>query len=492
MLKKCDLSRTIDDRTLAEKVMPLQQRIGELQRQLRDEKIPVIIVIEGWNASGITMTIQELVRHLDPRGFTLSSIGSPAGQERTHPLMWRFWNRIPAAGRIAIFARSWYSRALAEETCSPGWERRVDRVICTINRFERNLSDDGTIIIKIFLHISKKEQKKRLLERETNPLTAWMITQGDWDFHRDYDAYLPVIETFLKRTGTPHAPWTVVGATDPNHTLLTCYSAIVTSLERTLPKVVQKKTQEIKTRSRFSPEIVPVARRSSAPDQRERKEYEERVFAAQKKVRDCQYRLYKRTIPLAIVFEGRDAAGKGGTIMRLTYDLNPRGYRVMPVAAPNDHEKGHHYLWRFIMNYPNAGHITIYDRSWYGRVLVERVEGLCTKPEWKRAYTEINEMEEEFRNWGGGLLKFWLEVSPGEQLRRFRQREADPNKQWKITEEDWQNREKWDLYGEAIDEMFAKTSTKYAPWTVIESDDKWYARTKTLETVADYCEQLLQ
>ena len=178
--------------------------------------------------------------------------------------------------------------------------------------------------------------------------------------------------------------------------------------------------------------------------------------------------------------------------MRLTYDLNPRGYRVMPVAAPNDHEKGHHYLWRFIMNYPNAGHITIYDRSWYGRVLVERVEGLCTKPEWKRAYTEINEMEEEFRNWGGGLLKFWLEVSPGEQTQRFRQREADPNKQWKITEEDWQNREKWDLYGEAIDEMFAKTSTKYAPWTVIESDDKWYARTKTLETVADYCEQLLQ
>ena len=206
MLKKCDLSRTIDDRTLAEKVMPLQQRIGELQRQLRDEKIPVIIVIEGWNASGITMTIQELVRHLDPRGFTLSSIGSPAGQERTHPLMWRFWNRIPAAGRIAIFARSWYSRALAEETCSPGWERRVDRVICTINRFERNLSDDGTIIIKIFLHISKKEQKKRLLERETNPLTAWMITQGDWDFHRDYDAYLPVIETFLKRTGTRMLP----------------------------------------------------------------------------------------------------------------------------------------------------------------------------------------------------------------------------------------------------------------------------------------------
>ncbi|MGA2162037.1 MAG: polyphosphate:AMP phosphotransferase [Methanoregula sp.] len=492
MLKKCDLSKKTDDRTFARKIAPLQERLGELQRQLRDEKIPVIIVIEGWNASGITMTIQELIRYLDPRGFTLSSIGAPTVQEKNHPLMWRFWNRIPAAGRFAIFARSWYSRALAEETDGPGWEKRMDRSICSINRFERVLSDDATIIIKIFLHISKKEQKKRLLERETNPLTSWMITKGDWDFHRDYDSYLPVIDDFLKKTDTPYAPWTVVGATDPNHTILTCYATIVKTLEKTLPKILQKKKQETETRARFNPEIAQVSRRSEAPDLRERKEYEERVTAAQKKVRDCQYLLYKRNIPLAIVFEGRDAAGKGGTIMRLTHDLNPRGYSVMPVGVPNDNEKEHHYLWRFIRNYPAAGNITIYDRSWYGRVLVERVEGLCTKPEWRRAYTEINEMEEEFRTWGGGLLKFWLEVSFDEQLRRFRERETDPLKQWKITDEDWRNREKWDLYGVAIDEMFAKTSTKYAPWTMIESDDKWFARTKTLETVAEYCEHLLQ
>ncbi len=289
MLKKCDLASITDDRKFREKIAPLQQRIGEIQRQLRDEQVPAIIVIEGWNASGITMTIQELIRFLDPRGFTLSSIGMPTVQEKNHPLMWRFWNRIPPAGRFAIFARSWYSRALAEETGSPGWEKHVDRSICSINRFERGLSDDGTIIIKIFLHISKKEQKKRLLERDTNPLTSWMITKGDWDFHNDYDAYLPVIEKFLKKTDAPYAPWTIVGATDPNYTILACYSAIVNSLEKILPKVVQKKMPGTKTRPRFSPEIVPVARRSLAPDQRERKEYEERVFAAQKKVRDCQY-----------------------------------------------------------------------------------------------------------------------------------------------------------------------------------------------------------
>ena len=186
------------------------------------------------------MTIQELIRFLDPRGFALSSIGSPTDEEQKHPLMWRFWNRIPAAGRIAIFARSWYSRALAENTDGPGWETRVDRAICSINRFERDLSDDGTIIVKIFLHISKKEQKKRLLIRETNPLTSWMITKGDWDFHRDYDAYLPVIEEFLKKTDTQYAPWTVVGATDANHTVLTSYTTVVKTLEKNIPVILRR------------------------------------------------------------------------------------------------------------------------------------------------------------------------------------------------------------------------------------------------------------
>lgn len=492
MLKKCDLTKKADEKTFAEKIAPLQERLGVLQRELRDEKIPVIIVFEGWNASGITMSIQELIRFLDPRGFTLSATGSPSGEEQKYPLMWRFWNRIPAAGRIGIFARSWYSRALAEEASGPGWENRVDRATRSINRFERYLTDDGTIIIKIFLHISKKEQKKRLLLRETDPLVSWMITKGDWDFHNEYDEYLPVIEEFIKKTDTQYAPWTLIGATDPRHTILSGYVTVIKTLEKNIPLVLDKRKQGLKVKPGPGPEIVMATLRSAVPGHHDKKEYETRVGAAQKQLRDLQYRLFKRNIPLAIVFEGRDAAGKGGTILRLTQNLNPRNYSVMPVAAPNDDEKEHQYLWRFIRNYPAAGHITIYDRSWYGRVLVERVEGLCTKNEWKRAYAEINEMEEEFRDQGCGLLKFWLEVSPEEQLKRFTQRETDPHKQWKITEDDWKNREKWDLYGAAIDEMFAKTSTKYAPWTVIESDDKWYARTKTLETVVAYCEDLLE
>jgi len=492
MLKKSDLTKKVDKKTFAEKAAPLQERLGELQRQLRDEKIAVVIIVEGWNASGITMSIQELIRFLDPRGCTLFSMGLPSMDEKRRPLMWRFWNRIPAAGRIGIFARGWYSRTLAEEIAGPGWEDRMDRTILSINRFERQLADDGTIIIKIYLHISKKEQKKRLLSRENDPLTSWMITKGDWDFHKEYEAYYPVIDTILKKTNTSCAPWTVVGATDPQYTLLSCYTTVVNAIEAGEKKILEGRQHPKEIRPVFCPPIVPVVRRAEAPDAAGKKEYEARVAAAQKRIRELQYLLYKRNIPLAIVFEGRDAAGKGGTIVRLTSELNPRGYSVMPVGVPNDYEKEHQYLWRFIRNYPAAGHTTIYDRSWYGRVLVERVEGYCTKTEWKRAYAEINEMEAEFIAWGGGLLKFWLEVSPEEQLRRFRQRETDPLKQWKITDEDWRNREKWEEYGVAIDEMFARTSTKHAPWTVIESDDKWYARTKTLETVVAYCEKLLE
>ena len=207
---------------------------------------------------------------------------------------------------------------------------------------------------------------------------------------------------------------------------------------------------------------------------------------------ELHYLLFKRQIPLIIMYEGWDAAGKGGNITRIARYMNPLGYDVIPVAAPDQSEKDHHYLWRFIKNYPKAGHIAIYDRSWYGRVLVERVEKFCTETEWQRAYQEINEMEEDYiRSSGGGIVKFWLEISKDEQLKRFQQRAADPLKTYKITDEDWRNREKWDLYDSAVDEMLARTSTDIAPWTVIESDNKWYARVKALKTVIETTRTLL-
>ncbi|MFZ0005088.1 MAG: polyphosphate:AMP phosphotransferase [Methanoregula sp.] len=489
MLKKCDLTEQIDQKTFDKEMDPMRVRLGQLQRELHAGKIPVIIVIEGWNAAGISLTVKELVRAFDPRGIELSTIGPPADEELHRPLLWRFWNRVPPKGGIAIFDRSWYSRALAETTKHPAWEKRVDKAIQSFNRFERQLTDDKTIIVKIFLHISKQEQQKRFIDRETNPLTSWMVTSDDWDFHSEYDTYFPVIDTFLKETSTPNAPWTVIGANDTPFAIMRAYQTVINALEK---KDGGRESSSRKQHDTFTPDLVPVKRDEEKPVRLDKETYRKKLVAAQLMLGDMQTIFFKRNIPLIVIFEGRDAAGKGGTIMRLTHDLNPRGYGVTPVGGPNEFEKDHHYLWRFIRKYPRQGHMTIYDRSWYGRVLVERVEGFCTHAEWKRAYSEINEIEEEFRSWGGGILKFWLEVSPEEQLKRFRERENDPLKQWKITEEDWRNRQKWDQYSEAIDEMFKKTSTKGAPWIFINSDDKWNARIKTVETVCEYAERLLQ
>jgi len=495
MFEKCDLSKKIDDKTFEKEIKPLQVEIGVLTRALWEHRVPIIIVVEGWNASGITMVISELIQHIDPRGFSLHSVGSPNDEERARPLLWRFFTRIPAKGRIAIFARSWYSRSLAEEVSGIDWKSAVRFSIDTINSFERQLSDDGAVIIKFFLHISKEEQKRRLDEREGNLLTSWMITKGDWDFHHHYDSYLPVIELFVEGTDKSYAPWTVVEATDSNYTCLKVYSTIIKRLRKHLDRIESSGKPEGKNNGKngiIKPPKTTVKRQSAPQVEYSRPEYEKHLVRCQEKVRDIQYLLYKRKIPLIIVYEGWDAAGKGGNIMRLVRLMNPRGYDVVSIARPDQTELDHHYLWRFYQRFPKAGHITIFDRSWYGRLLVERVEGYCTPSEWRRAYREINEMEQAYVGSGGGLIKFWLEVSKDEQLKRFQDRQNDPLKEWKITDEDWRNRAKWDEYEEAVDEMLSRTSTAEAPWTIVESDDKYYARLKTLQTVIDYGKQLFR
>ena len=495
MFEKCDLSKKIDDKTFEKEIKPLQVEIGVLTRALWEHRVPIIIVVEGWNASGITMVISELIQHIDPRGFSLHSVGSPNDEERARPLLWRFFTRIPAKGRIAIFARSWYSRSLAEEVSGIDWKSAVRFSIDTINSFERQLSDDGAVIIKFFLHISKEEQKRRLDEREGNLLTSWMITKGDWDFHHHYDSYLPVIELFVEGTDKSYAPWTVVEATDSNYTCLKVYSTIIKRLRKHLDRIESSGKPEGKNNGKngiIKPPKTTVKRQSAPQVEYSRPEYEKHLVRCQEKVRDIQYLLYKRKIPLIIVYEGWDAAGKGGNIMRLVRLMNPRGYDVVSIARPDQTELDHHYLWRFYQRFPKAGHITIFDRSWYGRLLVERVEGYSTPSEWRRAYREINEMEQAYVGSGGGLIKFWLEVSKDEQLKRFQDRQNDPLKEWKITDEDWRNRAKWDEYEEAVDEMLSRTSTAEAPWTIVESDDKYYARLKTLQTVIDYGKQLFR
>ena len=217
----------------------------------------------------------------------------------------------------------------------------------------------------------------------------------------------------------------------------------------------------------------------------ERKEYDERLPALQVRLRELHLKCFEKRIPAVFLFEGWDAAGKGGAIKRLTQILDPRGYEVIPIAAPVGEERQHHYLWRFYRHLPKAGHFTVFDRSWYGRVLVERVEALCDASAWKRAYREINEFERQLTTFGMVICKFWLQISKDEQLRRFNARKTDPYRNYKLTDEDWRNRNKWDSYERAVNDALERTSTTYAPWTIVESNDKLFGRIKVLQTVVD-------
>jgi AMP-polyphosphate phosphotransferase len=489
MFERYDLEANVDEKTIDKTLPGIKDQLGELQRSCRDNGIPVVILIEGWNASGITSVSGEIVQAIDPRGYNLYSIGAPTDAEKAHHLIWRFFINAPAKGRIAIFARSWYSRTLAEQLNSLNWNQRLKESTSAIRNFERQLVDDGTLVLKFFLHISKEEQRRRMIEREKDSLTGWMITRGDWDFHHQYDLYLPVIEQIIEETDTTFAPWTIVEATNPRYASFKVISRITKTLEKRIsgkePPDKNIRESSPKYKKRLDLDKADLTKTVS------RQDYPGLLREYQDRVREAQYLLYKRKIPLIIVYEGWDAAGKGGNILRLTASMNPRGYEVVPVSRPNDYELSHHYLWRFYSKFPKSGHITLFDRSWYGRVLVERVEGFCSEHEWKRAYSEINEMEHNFVSEGGGIIKFWLEIDQDEQLARFRQRETDSKKQWKITDEDWRNREKWGEYREAVNEMLAKTDTPHAPWTIVESDDKFYARLKTLQSTIDYVGTLL-
>ncbi|HTK94051.1 MAG TPA: hypothetical protein VL382_00315 [Terriglobales bacterium] len=221
------------------------------------------------------------------------------------------------------------------------------------------------------------------------------------------------------------------------------------------------------------------------------KQYSEQIGKLQVRMRELEFEIFKHQLPVLCVFEGWDAAGKGGAIKRVTEMLDPRGFTVSAYAAPRGEEKTHQYLWRFWRNLPRAGHVSIFDRSYYGRVLVERVEHFCHESEWRRAYREINEFEMHQHSYGMVVCKFWLQISKEEQLRRFKGREIDPYRSYKLTEEDWRNRAKWDEYTEAVEDMLQHTSTPYAPWTVVEANNKWYARVKTLQTVVSAIEKRL-
>lgn len=500
MLEQVDLSKQIGKDEYKAIVPELELRLGALQREVRETNIPVILVFEGWDAAGKGTLINKLLLTCDPRGFVVHPIFAPNEEERLRPFLWRFWTKTPANGRIAVFDHSWYRRVLQDRVDKQIKKREWQRAYEEIAAFERQLADDGTVIVKFFLHISQKEQKKRFQKLEQSKVTAWKVTQEDWKQHKQYDAYLEAIEEMLAQTDTDFAPWTIIESHDRRFATVKVFTTVINRLEQQLG-AVKHAGEQVKHRQakqkKESPTTSALNLSSSILDKVDlactlsKDAYKAELKTRQQRIFEIEHEIYMKRIPVVILYQGWDAAGKGGNIRRLTQAMDPRGYEVIPIAAPNDVEKAHHYLWRFWQEFPKAGHIAIFDRSWYGRVLVERVEGFCSEQEWRRAYREINEMEEHMVNFGAVLVKFWLHIDQEEQLRRFDARQQTPHKQWKITDEDWRNREKWDRYKEAVDEMLFRTSTVYAPWTIVEANSKYYARIKALKTVIEAVEKRL-
>ncbi len=494
MLEKIDLSKKVDKKTYRRVMDEAEEKLGLLQRECKDAGIPVILVFEGMGAAGKGVQINRLIQALDPRGFDVYACDRPTEDEQMRPFLWRYWTKTPAKGRIAVFDRSWYRSVQVDRFDGLTPEDKLGDAYQDILSFEKQLCDDGTVIMKFFLYIDKDEQKKRFKKLEGSKETSWRVTEEDWNRNKDFGRYLKMNEEMLEKTDTDYAPWVIIEAVDKDYAALKIASTVMDRLEYELEhsRPEEERTaqgQEAKIRERFKNGVLSGIDLSKSLTE---EEYKTRLKKLQKRLAELHSELYRLRIPVVIGFEGWDAGGKGGAIKRLTSNLDPRGYRVNPTAAPNDIEKVHHYLWRFWNNVPKAGHIAVFDRTWYGRVMVERIEGFCSEAQWRRAYQEINEMESHMANAGAVVLKFWLHIDKDEQERRFRERQANPAKQWKITDEDWRNREKWDQYEEAVNEMLIRTSTTYAPWIVVEGNDKRYARVKVLQTVVDALEKKIK
>jgi polyphosphate:AMP phosphotransferase len=494
MLERIDLSKKLGKKEYKKIEDEFAPKLAALQRECKSQGIPIMIVFEGWGAAGKGTLINQLIQPLDPRGFKVYSIQNANEEERMRPFLWRFWTKTPAKGRMNIFDRSWYRRVSVERMDGITTDLQLQTAFDEIRSFEEQLTDDGTILIKFFLHISKKEQEKRFRALEASKETAWRVTKDDWRRNKEYDKYLMIIEEMIQKTDTDYGPWTIIEATDREFASV---KIMTTVIDRLSEAVEEKKSEQVSKRQNKEIKFSGEYRTSMLDDinptkEMSKEEYKEKLQKLQNKLFYLHSEMYRQRIPAVLAFEGWDAGGKGGAIKRLTQKLDPRGYEVFPTAAPNDIEKAHHYLWRFWNGIPKAGHMAIFDRTWYGRVMVERIEGFCSTDEWQRAYKEINQMEEHIANSGAVVLKFWMHIDKDEQERRFHEREQNPEKQWKITDEDWRNREKWDQYLLAVDEMLVRTSTTYAPWIIVEGNNKYYARIKVLKTVVEALEKKLE
>lgn len=481
MLMEADRNSLTDKQQAKLEIKSIQKELAELQQPLRQAGIPVILLFEGWSGAGKGRAIGKLISRLDPRGYQVCPDTVPEPSEARRPYLWRFWNTLPAKGEMTVLDRGWY-RDLLSGT------RAEERLLPAIRTFERQLRDDGYLILKFFLHIGRETQRARLEKLNADPNTAWRAGRRDWAENNDYDKLARQADQILSASSPDWAPWHVIWNEDKQDGVLRILRIVRDALNHAISHGVAPSREEPEQPPLLDmPALADVDLSPSVAE----KDYEHLLDKERKRLRKLHSAIYRERVPVILGFEGWDAAGKGGAIQRLSWALDPRGFDVIPIAAPAPEALARHYLWRFWRELPKDGHVAIFDRTWYGRVLVERVEGLTPPERWQMAYGEINEFEAELVRWGAVVLKFWLHIDPDTQLARFREREATPSKRYKITDEDWRNRDKWPQYEAAVDEMLCRTSTPDAPWIIVEGNDKRYARLKVLRTVRQALEARL-
>ncbi len=496
MFETAELGQSVGKVEFKERERELRGRLLELQyRALRLQRFPVLVDFAGVDGAGKGSTVNMLNKWMDPRWLRTVGYRTPTEEERARPRFWRYWRDLPPKGRMGLYLSGRYSRPLLQRVYSGLSNQEFDERLVEIIRFENALADDGVLILKFWMHLSAAHQKARLEALTADPEQSYQVGEEDWRNHEHYDDFITAAEKIITRTNRSRAPWNIVEGVDSNYRHLRVGEIIAAELSRHLdhhenllaaePAARPAEGTTARAASPSSPTVFDKLDLSSTVA---KNTYSKKRKKHQAKLGELGRKAFAQDLSTVLVFEGPDASGKGGAIRRTVWSLDARTYRVHQFAAPTEEERAHHYLWRFWRRLPRAGHVAVFDRSWYGRVLVERAEGFATEAEWRRAYNEINDFEHQIVSRGVLLLKFWLHISKDEQLSRFKERANSPYKYWKLTEEDWRNREQWDTYKLLGHDVIQYTSTKDAPWVLVEADDKHYARLKVLKTVCDHLE----
>ena len=485
MLKDFEKSKPEEKDALNKEIKSLRARLLGQQQLLREKKLPILVLIEGWAAAGKGSLIKELISEIDPRFYNVVSPAVVPENEARYPFLYPYATAIPENGKLIFLDSGWMEstvrKTLRLEISREEYKRRVR----SVKEFERQLRDGGYLILKIFLHIDQDEQFKRLDALSSCADTEWRVIPDDLWQHREYQKFLKAYDEFMESTNDP-VKWHILDGKRRRTAVRDALKLLVSKIDKALEKgrYIGDPFSE-----KFPLLPMPLLSEVDLSPTIDDETYKKQLKKLQARLSELHNVIYRKKIPVILCYEGWDAAGKGGNIRRVAYPLDPRGFDVHPIASPEPHELNRQFLWRFWTRLPRSGHICIFDRTWYGRVMVERLEGFCSEKDWQRAYNEINEFERQLTDWGAVLLKFWIHIDQDTQLARFTERQNTPEKQWKITDEDWRNREKWPLYEVAVNDMLQKTSTKNAPWFIIESNDKHYARIKALKIIVKQLEE---